>query len=78
MTPAEKQSLRRKERKTKRKMRDVLNKSTDKYARVQKGGSLKKQKEEALKSVVKAGKGVTVVGKTKKDILGKGKKSNTS
>ncbi|KAJ3864763.1 U3 small nucleolar ribonucleoprotein complex, subunit Mpp10 [Lentinula novae-zelandiae] len=71
LTPAEKQSLRRKERKAKKKTRDALNLSTDKYARAQKGGSLKKQKEDALKSVVKAGKGVTVVGKKKKDILGK-------
>ncbi|KAJ3814509.1 U3 small nucleolar ribonucleoprotein complex, subunit Mpp10 [Lentinula aff. lateritia] len=71
LTPAEKQSLRRKERKAKKKTRDALNLSTDKYARAQKSGSLKKQKEDALKSVVKAGKGVTVVGKKKKDILGK-------
>ncbi|GAW03689.1 Mpp10 protein [Lentinula edodes] len=71
LTPAEKQSLRRKERKAKKKTRDALNLSTDKYARAHKGGSLKKQKEDALKSVVKAGKGVTVVGKKKKDILGK-------
>ncbi|KAJ4489285.1 U3 small nucleolar ribonucleoprotein complex, subunit Mpp10 [Lentinula edodes] len=71
LTPAEKQTLRRKERKAKKKTRDALNLSTDKYARAHKGGSLKKQKEDALKSVVKAGKGVTVVGKKKKDILGK-------
>lgn len=73
MTPAEKQSLRQKERKAKQKTRDTLNKSTDKYARAQKGGSLKKQKEDALRSVVKSGKGVTVVGKTRKEILEKGK-----
>ncbi|KAF5358860.1 hypothetical protein D9757_012683 [Collybiopsis confluens] len=61
LTPAEKQALHRKERKAKKKARDTLDKSTDKYARAQKGGSLKKQKEDALKSVVKAGKGVTVI-----------------
>ncbi|KAJ4486190.1 U3 small nucleolar ribonucleoprotein complex, subunit Mpp10 [Lentinula aciculospora] len=73
LTPSEKQSLHRKERKAKKKTRDALNLSTDKYARVQKSGSLKKQKDDALKSVVKTGKGVTVVGKKKKDILGKPK-----
>ncbi|KAJ3985650.1 Mpp10 protein-domain-containing protein [Lentinula detonsa] len=71
LTTAEKQALHRKERKAKKKTRDALNTSTDKYARARKGGSLKKQKEDALKSVVKAGKGVTVVGKKTKDILGK-------
>lgn len=76
MTPAEKQSLRQKERKAKKKTRDTLNKSTDKYARVQKGGSLKKQKEDALKSVVKSGKGVTVVGKTRKEVLEKGRRKD--
>ncbi|KAF5390161.1 hypothetical protein D9757_002897 [Collybiopsis confluens] len=75
LTPAEKQALHRKERKAKKKARDTLDKSTDKYARAQKGGSLKKQKEDALKSVVKAGKGVTVVGKTKKDVVKKETKS---
>jgi U3 small nucleolar RNA-associated protein MPP10 len=74
MTPAEKQALRRKERKAKKKRRDALETSVDKYAKSKKAGSIKKQKEEALKSVVKSGKGVTVVGKKSKDILGKSKK----
>lgn len=76
MTPVEKQALRRRERKSKKKTRDALNTSTDKYARAQKGGSLKKQKQDALKSVVKTGKGVTVVGKKTKDILGKDNKKS--
>ena len=33
-----------------------------------KGQSVKKQKEAALKSVVKSGKGVTVIGKKNKDL----------
>ncbi|KAJ3977012.1 U3 small nucleolar ribonucleoprotein complex, subunit Mpp10 [Lentinula raphanica] len=78
LTSAEKQALHRKEKKAKRKTRDSINTSVDKYARAQKGGSLKKQKEEALKSVVKAGKGVTVVGKKAKDILGKEKGTKRS
>ncbi|KAF5374730.1 hypothetical protein D9758_000253 [Tetrapyrgos nigripes] len=60
LTPAEKQALRRKERKAKKKTRDALNLSVDKYAKMQKKGGVKKQKEDALKSVVKSGKGVTV------------------
>uniref|UniRef100_A0A0W0EXV0 U3 small nucleolar ribonucleoprotein protein MPP10 n=1 Tax=Moniliophthora roreri TaxID=221103 RepID=A0A0W0EXV0_MONRR len=77
MTPAEKQALRRKERKARKKRRDALETSVDKYAKSKKVGSVKKQKEEALKSVVKSGKGVTVVGKKSKDILGKGKKGKS-
>ncbi|KAK7050943.1 U3 snoRNP protein [Paramarasmius palmivorus] len=77
MTPAEKQALRRKERKAKKKRRDALETSVDKYAKSKKAGSVKKQKEEALKSVVKSGKGVTVVGKKSKDILGKSKKAKS-
>ncbi|KAL0571527.1 U3 snoRNP protein [Marasmius crinis-equi] len=76
MTSAEKQALRRKQRKDRKKSRDLLDKNVDKYAKAKKGGSVKKQKEEALKSVVKAGKGVTVIGKKSKD-LAKGKKGKT-
>ena len=39
--------------------------------------SVKKQKEEAMKSVVKSGKGVTVIGKKSQD-LKKGKKPRKS
>ena len=49
-----------------------LDTAVDKYAKAK--GSIKKQKEAALESVVKSGKGVTVVGKQRKDILGKNKK----
>lgn len=70
MTPAEKKALRGKERKAKQKTRDALDKSVDKYARMKRGDGVKKQKQVALESVVKSGKGVTVVGKQRKDILG--------
>lgn len=65
MTPAEKKAAHLKERKKKKKQRDLLEKSVDKFAR-RKG--VKKQKEEALKSVVKSGKGVTVVGKKSQEV----------
>ncbi|KAJ8072449.1 hypothetical protein PM082_016008 [Marasmius tenuissimus] len=79
MTPAEKQALRGKQRKARKKSRDLLDKNVDKYAKSKKGGSVKKQKEEALKSVVKAGKGVTVVGKKSKEFeKGKGRKKGTT
>ncbi|KAF7791832.1 hypothetical protein EIP86_002856 [Pleurotus ostreatoroseus] len=70
LTPAEKRSLRNKQKKAKRKARDQLEKSVDQYARM-KGGrsSVSKQKEAALKSVVKNGKGVTVIGKKNQDVL---------
>ncbi|KAG0708918.1 Mpp10 protein [Suillus ampliporus] len=66
LTPAEKRTLRAKERKARRKTRDVLDKSVDKYAKIK---GVKKQKDAALKNVVKSGKGVTVVGKKTRDVL---------
>jgi U3 small nucleolar RNA-associated protein MPP10 len=65
LTPAEKKALRGKERKAKKKSRDALNNSVDKYAKLKGIGGIKKQKQAALASVVKTGKGVTVVGKEK-------------
>ncbi|KAJ6575152.1 U3 small nucleolar ribonucleoprotein complex, subunit Mpp10 [Mycena capillaripes] len=65
LTPAEKKVLRGKERKAKKKSRDTLNNSVDKYAKLKGIGGIKKQKQAALASVVKTGKGVTVVGKEK-------------
>jgi U3 small nucleolar RNA-associated protein MPP10 len=65
LTPTEKRALRNKERKLKKKTRDTLEKSVDKYAKVRGIRGVKKQKEEALKSIVKTGKGVTVLGKKK-------------
>ncbi|KAJ6610027.1 U3 small nucleolar ribonucleoprotein complex, subunit Mpp10 [Mycena sp. CBHHK59/15] len=73
LTPAEKKALRGKERKAKKKSRDTLNNSVDKYAKLKGAGGAKKQKQAALASVVKAGKGVTVVGKEKVAKTKKGK-----
>ncbi|KAG2154883.1 Mpp10 protein [Suillus clintonianus] len=66
LTPAEKRNLRAKERKARRKTRDALDKSVDKYAKMK---GVKKQKDAALKNVIKSGKGVTVVGKKPRDVL---------
>jgi U3 small nucleolar RNA-associated protein MPP10 len=69
MTPAEKRAMRAKMKKSRKKTRDALDKHVDKVAkmngdgRVKGIGGVKKQKEKALESVVKTGKGVTVVGK---------------
>lgn len=67
LTPSEKRARRTKDRKTKKKMRDALNKTVDKYAKAKatsnKKGNVRQEKEAALKSLVKSGKGVTVVGK---------------
>ncbi|KIJ21718.1 hypothetical protein PAXINDRAFT_165128, partial [Paxillus involutus ATCC 200175] len=64
LTPAEKRALRAKERKARKKTRQALDKSVDKYARAK--GGMKQQKEAALKSIIKSGRGVTVVGKQNK------------
>lgn len=72
LNPGQKRALRGKERKTRKRTRDQLAKSVDKFSAKLK--SVKRQKDEALKKVVKSGKGVTVVGKRNQDVLGKGKK----
>ncbi|RXW22962.1 hypothetical protein EST38_g2893 [Candolleomyces aberdarensis] len=69
LTPGEKRTVRAKERKAKRKQRDLLEKTVDKAAKSR--GSVKKQKQAALESLVKHGKGVTVVGKAAKDLKSK-------
>jgi U3 small nucleolar RNA-associated protein MPP10 len=73
LTPTEKRAIRTKERKARKRTRDALDKGVDKYRKVNTKGirAIKKQKEAALQSVVKSSKGVTVVGKKSKDILGK-------
>ncbi|KAF9569584.1 Mpp10 protein [Agrocybe pediades] len=63
LTPAEKRTQRTKERKLRKRQRDSLKKSVDKFAKPKGISGVKKQKQAALESVVKHGKGVTVVGK---------------
>lgn len=63
LTPAEKRTQRTKERKLKKRQRDSLEKSVDKFAKAKGIGGVKKQKKAALDSVVKSGKGVTIIGK---------------
>lgn len=70
LTPGEKRALRTRERKARKKSRDALDKGVDKFSKVKGIGGVKKQKEAALKSVVKTGKGITVIGKKTKDITG--------
>ncbi|OBZ79155.1 U3 small nucleolar RNA-associated protein MPP10 [Grifola frondosa] len=78
MTPAEKRALQNKQKKAKKHVRDALEKSVDKFARIKGIGGIKKQKEAALKSVVKSGRGVTVVGKKSKELEGKRTRTKTS
>lgn len=64
LTPTEKRTQRAKERKQKKRQRDALDKGVDKFAKAAKSiGGVKKQKQAALDSIVKHGKGVTVIGK---------------
>ncbi|KZT30412.1 Mpp10 protein [Neolentinus lepideus HHB14362 ss-1] len=63
LTPAEKRALHNKQRKKKRKAREMLDKTVDKVAKMRGVKNVKKQKEKALSSIVKSGKGVTVIGK---------------
>ncbi|KAF8132015.1 Mpp10 protein-domain-containing protein [Boletus edulis] len=58
LNPAEKRARRVKERKARKKVRDALNKTLDRYASKKRKGNVKEEKEAALKSLVKFGKGV--------------------
>lgn len=77
LTPIEKRAHRNKQRKARKKAKDQLATSVDKFARMRKGkgsaGSVKKEKDRALRSVVKTGRGVTVVGKQSADLKRQGK-----
>lgn len=66
LSPKEKRATRNKLKRAKKKARDVLDNSVDKFAKTKRPGGIKAQKSAALKSIVKSGKGVTVVGKLKK------------
>ena len=77
LTPAQKRAVRNKQKKLKKKARDLLDKSVDKFARSRGVGGAKKQKEAALKTLVKSGKGVTVVGKKSKDLANSEKRKKT-
>jgi len=63
LSPNEKRAARNKLKKAKKKARDALDRNVDKFAKTKGSGSVKAQKSAALQSVVKSGKGVTVVGK---------------
>ena len=66
MTPEEKQKLRGKSRKAKAAVRKGLEEMAELHGK-KKRQSVKEQKEEAMKSLVKQGKGVTVIGKGSKE-----------
>jgi U3 small nucleolar RNA-associated protein MPP10 len=86
LTPAQKKALHNKEKKAKRKQRDALDAGVKAFgsggglgggASRKKGKSGEKgAKEAALKGLVKDGKGVTVIGKLKKDFTGKGERKD--
>jgi U3 small nucleolar RNA-associated protein MPP10 len=63
LSPGEKRSARHKRKKAKKKARDSLEGSVGKFAGTKGASGIKAQKSAALRSVVKSGKGVTVVGK---------------
>lgn len=62
LSPREKRTTRNKRKKSKKKSRDSLESSVGKFTGTKVSG-IKAQKSAALRSVVKSGKGVTVVGK---------------
>lgn len=68
LTPTQKRAARNKHKKLRKKAHDVLEKSVDKFSKSRGAGAVKKQKEDALKTLVKSGKGVTVVGKKSKEV----------
>jgi U3 small nucleolar RNA-associated protein MPP10 len=66
LSPKEKRATRNKLKKAKKKARDALDRGVDKFATTKGSGGIKAQKSAALRSVVKSGKGVTVVGKQRR------------
>lgn len=66
LSPNEKRAARNKLKRAKKRARDALDNSVDKFAKTKRPGGIKAQKSAALRSIVKSGKGVTVVGKPKK------------
>jgi U3 small nucleolar RNA-associated protein MPP10 len=66
LSPEEKRAARNKQKRAKKRARDALDNSVDKFAKTKRPGGIKAQKSAALRSIVKSGKGVTVVGKLKK------------
>jgi len=63
LSPKQKRAARNKLKKAKKSARHALDRNVDKFAKTKGSGSVKAQKSAALQSVVKSGKGVTVVGK---------------
>jgi U3 small nucleolar RNA-associated protein MPP10 len=68
LTPVEKRARHNKQKRSRKNARDALENRVDKFAKKSGGKSVKAQKEAALKSIVKQGKGVTVVGKSSQDV----------
>lgn len=68
LTPGEKRAMRNKQKKVNKKARDAIQKSVQTFGRPKGVGDVKRQKEAALKTLVKSGKGVTVVGKKNKEL----------
>ncbi|PIL31997.1 hypothetical protein GSI_06701 [Ganoderma sinense ZZ0214-1] len=68
LTPTEKRAMRNKQKKANRKARDAVQKSVQNFGRPKGVGDVKRQKEAALKTLVKSGKGVTVVGRKNKEL----------
>ncbi|RPD82586.1 Mpp10 protein [Lentinus tigrinus ALCF2SS1-7] len=68
LTPVEKRALRNKQKKANKKARDAIDKSVQKFGRPKGLGDVKRQKEAALKTLVKSGKGVTVIGKKSNEV----------
>jgi len=71
LTPEEAQHLRDRKRKAKKQDRKHLGDMAELYSK--KKGGAKGEKERALEGLVKSGKGVTVVGKSEKEVS-KGRK----
>ena len=67
LTPAEKRSLRNKQKKAHKKQRATLEQRVESFGKAKGVSGVKKQKDAALKSLVKSGKGVTVIGKKSKE-----------
>lgn len=77
LTPQEKRSARTKARKQRQKRQDAMSIAVGKFGK-KTPKNVKEAKDAALKSLVKTGKGVTVVGKERRRALGSREASGNS
>jgi U3 small nucleolar RNA-associated protein MPP10 len=77
LSHGEKRAAWNKVKKARKKTRRALDSDVNKFAKTKGAGAIKAQKSAALQNLVKSGKGVTVIGKLKKNGAEREKRTRT-